>query len=127
VAIKLNSLKANTKAQEDGEWVAVPALPGVDFKVRSFKAPAVSAKFSFLVQRMDRQKLKGVEREIEVGRFLAENVLIDWKGFDVLYSIETAREVLCDPQHQDMRDYVFEAARAVGVAQVEQVEEVVGN
>ncbi|CAB4142705.1 hypothetical protein UFOVP452_32 [uncultured Caudovirales phage] len=125
--IKLNSLKADTKAQEEGEWQPVPALPGVELKVRSFKAPAVASKFGFLVQRMDRQKLKGVDREIETGRFLAEHVLLGWKGFDVPFSPEVAREALADPEHQDLRDYVFDAARAVGVARIEQVEDIAGN
>jgi hypothetical protein len=125
--IRLASLKADTKAQEEGEWVPVPALPGVELKVRSFKAPAVATRFNFLVQRMDRQKLKGLDREIETGRFLAEHVLVDWRGFDVAFSADVAREALSDPQHQDLRDHVFDAARTVGVAQIEQVQAVAGN
>lgn len=131
MTVKFGSLKSDIAKEQTGDWVEVPDLPGVSFKVRSFNHPAYRVARDLLVQRMARRNGKKAappeEMEAAFGKLYAEHILLDWQGFDEPYSAEVAREALTDPAYRDLRRYVESAAAQVGQSEVEFTEEAVGE
>lgn len=131
MAVKFASLRADVEKEKAGEWIEIPDLPGVELRVRSFNDPAYRIQRDQLLQRLarkyGRKPVPGDESEIEFGRLYAKFILLDWKGFDVEYSADAAREALTDPAMRDLRRHVEYAAGQVGTVDVEFVEEAAGE
>lgn len=127
MTVKLSSLRADIRAQDEGEWIDIPTLPGVRLRTRSLTSPGYRLKRDQWAQRMARTKMKGREADAELGRILASEILLGWEGFDVPYSPDVALAELADPAGVELRNHVLYAAEQVGQAQVEFLEEAVGN
>ena len=131
MAVKLSSLASDTDKEQGGDWVEIPELPGVSFKVRSFNFPAYRVARDLLLQRMARKNGRKPanqdESEVEFGKLYSAHILLDWQGFDEAYSPEKAREYLTDPAFRDLRRHLEYAASQVGASEVEFIEEGLGE
>lgn len=131
MTVKFGSLKADTEKEKAGDWIEIVDLPGVFFKVKSFNDPAYRIARDQLVQRMARRHGKKAappeEMESHFGKLYADFILMGWKGFDIEYTPEVAREALTDPAYRDLRRYVETAASQVGQNEIEFTEEVLGE
>ena len=131
MSVKFSSLAANTEKEAQGDWVDLPDLPGVYLKVRSFNDPKYRTARDMLLQRMarkfGRKPAPPDESEAEFGRLYAKFVLLDWKGFDIEYSPEAAREALSDPAFRDLRRHVEYAANQVGQVEIEFLDDALGE
>lgn len=131
MSVKFSSLAADVAKEQDGDWIEIPELPGVELKVRSFNHAAYRVARDLLLQRMarkyGRKPAPADESEAEFGKLYAKFILLDWKGFDVEYSPEQAREALSDPAYRDLRRHVEYASSQVGASDVEFIEEAVGE
>lgn len=138
--IKLNSLKADTKRESEGEWIkARPMIvkgemtdfPDVEFRVRSTDYPPfVSARNAAMIQLQKKYGVEDVPQDEAAkvdGKLAVKHLLLEWKGFDVPYSEEVAIEALTDEEHRTLRDLVYRAAARVGASQIEFVEAAAKN
>jgi hypothetical protein len=131
MAVKFASLASDLKKEDDGDWIEIPDLPGVSLKVRSFNFGPYRIARDQLIQRTarkyGRKPVPPEENEIEFGKMYAQYLLLDWKGFDIDYSAAAAREALSDPAFRDLRRHVEYAASQVAQAEVEFVEDALGE
>lgn len=131
MAVKFSSLAADTDKETAGDWIEIPELPGVELKVRSFNHPAYRVARDLLLQRMarkhGRKPAPADESEAEFGKLYAKFILLDWKGFDVEYTADVAREALADPAYRDLRRHVEYAASQVGASEVEFLDDALGE
>jgi hypothetical protein len=131
MAVKFKSLASDTRLEEEGDWIEIPDLPGVSLKVRSFNFAAYRIERDQLIQRnarkYQRKPMPPDENEIQFGKLYAKFILLDWKGFDLPYSMDEARAALTDPAFRDLRRHVEYAASQVAQAEVEFVEEALGE
>jgi len=131
MAVKFGSLKADIAKEQAGDWVPIPELPGVEFKVKSFNDPAYRVARDLLIQKMARKHGKRPappdETESAFGKLYARHILLDWRGFDVEYSAGVALEALGDPAYRDLRRHVEYAASQVGETDIQFEEEALGE
>lgn len=132
MAIKLNSLRADLRRENDGDWVEIPDLPGVRLKVRGAAYGPYQAAKSVVEGRWARQygTRKPVPIDIslrENGRLYADYILLGWDGFDIEYSEDTARDVLTDPAYRDLHDHIRYAMQTVAATEAEFVEDAAKN
>ncbi len=131
MAIKLSSVRSDPAREEEGEWVNIPDLPGVRFRVRSFNYGPYKAQrsivFARLARKYGREPVPDQIMVKELGQLYHKYILLEWDGFDVPFSPETARDVLTDPTYRTLLDHVDYAANRVGQAEVEFVEQAAGN
>lgn len=128
--IKIASLKRPASSKE-GVWIAAAGLPGVEFRVR----PANCAEYRAAVanataMQPPRQSLSAadiVRGDVEDGALIADHLLTGWRGFDAAYSTETAKALLTDPDHGELRGHVVQAARRAADVHFEFVEAAEGN
>jgi len=125
--LKLSSLKADRAREIEGEWIDAPELgEGVAFHVSSLHKPDYQTARDLLLQSFARDyKGKPVPpdvRDAAFGKLYAEHILHDWRGFDVGYTAELARETLSDPDHRRVINAVEACAAKVGVRDAEFVE-----
>jgi len=121
--VRLSSLRADSALERNGDWVDAMSIPGVAFKVRSINVASYTLHRDLLLQRLRRQSGgKPVAQDTlytELGRLYAEHILLDWRGFDVPYSRETAMQTLTDPEFRDVVMAVETAAGQVGQSVIE--------
>ncbi len=127
MTVKLSSLKADLKREEEGDWIDYPDWPGVRFKVSSINKPAYTIARDLLLQKMAR-KSKGKPQDRnkttpEFGRLYAEHILHDWEGFDEPYTPELARQHLTDPAYRDLVFAVEWCAAKIGEVDAEFLED----
>jgi hypothetical protein len=133
MAIKISSLKADLKRENEGDWVPYPELgdPDVAFKVRAVSNAEFQAKrdreSKKLSQQYGSKTIPQEEFDRAQGRLLAEEILLDWKGLDVPYSPHFAEEILTDPAHRAIREAVVACAIRLTEIRVEFVEAAVKN
>lgn len=124
--VKLDSLKANTKRESEGDWVKATSLPGVEFRVRALTYPPFRAKHDQAMMRLARQHGQNPPSDTiqsELGRLMAEEILLEWRGFDVEYSSAVALDALTDPAHRDLRGAIETCAASLSSVKVEFEEE----
>jgi hypothetical protein len=133
MTVKLGSLEADVARETEGDWVSLdglsmelltgtlrlPDLPNTQLKVRSLNYPPYQLARSRAEQRLKRRyadtALAPQEEQAEVyGPIMAEHLLLDWRGFDIPYSMEAAREALSNPRHRQLRSYLIAAAAKIG-------------
>lgn len=143
--MKLSDLKANLKAEVEGEWVDAPEL-GLDeatgepvaFLVRSLHYPPYKMAIAEAQLRLGRRypgsQLPPPEIEaVENGRLRAKHLLLGWRGIEddaggaLAFSPETAMNLLTDPEYRPVSDAVFACARVVGTRRADQQQAVAGN
>lgn len=131
--VKLASLKADLKREAEGDWVAFPDWPGVEFNVSSLHLPAYQAARDDLLMRVARQASQAkpkpgeaasakLDMKVELGKLYAEHLLHGWRGLDVDYSPERARDVLGDPEYRNVVAAVEWCAGKISEVNVEFVE-----
>lgn len=130
--IKLSSLKADLRAEREGEWIepkdwpGVGPVPGLAFLVRSTQYPpyttARTQEQMRLSKKFDGGNVPPDELAKADGRLAVEHLLLGWRGLDVEYSAEAAEEALLDEGHRKIRDMIFWCATRVGVRDVEFLE-----
>jgi hypothetical protein len=137
MAVKLNSLRADMRRQNDGDWVEIPELPGVAFKVRGINYGPYQAENSTLLMAYRRRyEARGlpVPNEIsnrDIARIYAKHLLLDWRGFlddneaELPYSREVAEEMLGAPG--DFFRHVLFAVTQVSNTEAEIVEDTAKN
>lgn len=132
MTVKLSSLRTDPNKRQDGEWIDIPDLPGVSFRVRGLTFKPYTVERDALVRR----KLKSLngkpwdndERNAAFGALYAKHILLEWKGLDEPYSPDTASDCLTDPAYwENFGAYVEWAAGRVGGAQVEFEDDAAGN
>lgn len=131
MAVKLGSLKDDIQKEREGDWINIPALPGVKLKSRSFNYPPFKTERELMLQRLgrkyDKDPIPPDVLEVEFGRLYAQHLLLDWGGFDVPYSADVAMQALTDIAHRPLRGHVEYAAARVGKNEVEFTEEAAKN
>jgi len=132
MAVKLNSLRADTRRENDGDWVEIPDLPGVALKVRGFAyGPFQNAKSQAEAKWARRSGGRDTVPYDEVfktnGRLYAQYLLLDWKGFDEPYDLELAQQILADPAYRELHDHIRYATNRVSQVDAEFVEDAAGN
>ena len=132
MAVKLKSLKADVAREKAGDWIEAAELgEGVAFKVRGINYPEFQAKrdreMKRLAQRYGSDPVPQDEADRIQGRLLAEDILLDWRGFDEPYTADTALATLEDPAFREVRQAIIIAASRITQVKVEFIEEAVKN
>lgn len=132
MTIKLDSLKSDTAKREAGDWIEIPDLEGVAFRVRGFTYKPYEVARDAMIRRKNKA-LNGKpwptdDRQACLGKLYAEHLLLGWRGFDVEFSRDRAEELLCDPAYREnFYEHVEWAIGRVGQAQVEFAADAAGN
>lgn len=128
--VKLSSVKVDLARETKGDWVPSLDIPGAEFNVSSLHLPAYQVALGQLDQRLSRQ-YKGHTppnvRIVEVGKLLFKHILHDWRGFDVPYSADAAREMMFEPEGRDFIAAVQNCAAMISLRDVEYVEDAAKN
>lgn len=135
--MKLSSIKAATKAIEDGAWVSSPLFPGVKHRVRGIgcaEARRLRDKLIDAIPRVSRVNglsdadALAVEAEV-IARaiWLEVSGLTDDNDDPVVLTPEKALSYLKDPEFALLRDDVRAAASRVGDEQIANGEEAAKN
>ena len=132
MAVKLSSLRADTRRENDGDWVEIPELPGVALKVRGYAyGPFQNAKSQveakWARRSGGRDSIPSDETFKANGRLYARYLLLDWRGFDEPYEVELAEQILIDPGYRELHDYIRYATNKVSQVDAEFVEGASGN
>nr|WMC97949.1 hypothetical protein RAR13_04330 [Aminobacter aminovorans] len=131
MTIKLSSLKADLAREEKGDWIDYPDWPGVAFNVSSLHLPAFATARDLLLQRMAKKHgRKPVPREemtAEFGKLYAEHILHNWRGLDVEFGPDVARETLTNPEFRNVVAAVEWCAAKVSDVDIEFVEDASKN
>lgn len=136
MTVKLSSLKADLAREEKGDWVDFPDWPGVSFNVSSLHLPAYQTARDQLIQiaaRKAKIKVKPGEKKepfnftTELGKLYAKHILHGWRGLDIDYSPEFAREILADLEYRNVIAAVEWCAGKISEIDVEFIEDEVKN
>lgn len=131
MTVKLSSLRADLTREAEGDWIEYPEWPGVAFQVRSLQTPAYRIARDQAAQAAARRhkgrSIPPDEIRETAGRLYAEHILVGWRGLDVDYTPEGAREVLMDPGYREVLGAVEWCAARMGEVDAEIVEEARGN
>lgn len=131
MTVKFSSITVDLEKERNGDWVSYPEWPGAEFNVNSVESPAFKEARDKLMRRLARRygdkpiPSDGLTKDL--GDLYAKHLLNGWKGFDMAYSADAAREALCDPAYRLLTEAVLWCAQRVGRAQVEFLEEAAGN
>jgi len=130
--ISLQSLRADTAKENDGDWRDLPEYPGVSIKVRSIHYGPFTIARTLANQKLSRKYGRGkivppeVEAEVN-GELIADHLILDWKGIAEPFSVEQARLVLTDPGYREFSAAIVIAATEIGRAEIEFTEDARGN
>lgn len=146
--IKLASLKIDSKAETEGEWIAinrwtglnpqhpydVTELPGLKFHVRSLNNSSYRLARQKAAEGLEKAK-KDYPGEIipddvaaaAEGKLIDEELLLGWEGFDEAYSKPLAADMLCHPDGRTLREMVTFCAARVGKREVEFIKDAEKN
>lgn len=138
MSVKLSSLAVDINAEQSGDWVDIPDLPGVALKVRSINAPAYQVARGLLMQKLRRKH--GQDKPIPVndltvalGALYAEHLLLDWRGLaddndqPLPFSTELSTSLLTNPEYRNLVQHVAYAAGRVGERDVEFTDDLIKN
>lgn len=134
----LSSIKIDSAAINDGQWVDIEQLPGLRVKIRGYTDQFVDAQNRRLAQaaekfRGDVSKIPNAVRRQLNTALLTEFLLLDVSG---LYeddaetrpvTLDTFKSLLADPDYVVLSRACWEAASQVASGAVEQVEVAEGN
>ena len=137
MAIKLTSLRADTRRENDGDWIEIPDLPGVSLKVRGTAYGPFQTARSLLLAKWARKYPRDVPpANVEYegnGRLYADHILLGWRGFasddgaDLPYDAHTAEQILLDPAYRELHEHIRYAMTRVSQVETEYVEAAAGN
>jgi hypothetical protein len=131
MAIRLSSLRADTRRETDGDWVEIPDLPGVRLKVRGAGYGPYQMQKSIVegrwIRRYGQDPVPVDVNLAENGKLYASHILLDWDGFDEPYSQEAALHYLTDPGFRMLHDHIRYAMARVSATETEFVEDATKN
>lgn len=127
MAVKLSSVKVDLEREEKGDWIPSPDIQGVEFNVSSLHLSAYQTALALMEQRLAKtykgSPIPPAVRTVEVGKLLHKHILHDWRGFDLPYSKDLAREMMCEPEGRNFIAAVQNCAALVSLTDVEFVED----
>ncbi|KQS75463.1 hypothetical protein ASG32_27250 [Methylobacterium sp. Leaf361] len=124
--MKLSEMKVNSSAIEDGAWIRdIPEMGSLALKVRGIQNAAYRQLQNKLIEAIPRAKKPGGriapdEMDRVTNECLAATVLLDWSGLEdddgepLLFTRETAMELLSNPELRRFREAAIYAASMVG-------------
>jgi hypothetical protein len=141
--IKLDSLKIDTQAERDGEWIDIDSWPGLDpnaptgmtptpglgYCTRSLNAPDYKSARQKWLEEIEQKRKENPDAVTDEyidagnGKLIAEKLLLGWRGLDQDYSKEAALALLPSPEGRIFRDMIVYCASKVGRRKVEFVKE----
>jgi hypothetical protein len=148
MTIKIASLKVDTKAEAEGEWVdikewiglvpdrpwEVTATPGLRYRVKSMNDSgykvARQKAYEALEKNKDTYPDGVIPEEITAaadGKAIVDHILLEWDGFDEPYSKELATTLLCDADGRNFRQMVAFCAAKVGKREIQFMDEAAKN
>lgn len=98
--MKIADMKKGYAAMNGGVWVKdipAPLFEGISLKVTRLFTPAYNELHDKLIEDGTDLSEEANERRIS-NECLAQTVLLDWKGVDDAFSIDTVRDLLGDPE-----------------------------
>lgn len=118
--MKLDDVKANVKAENEGDWVNSPNWPDVWCKVRSIRNP--DYRRAEQIQRSKwRRKFGDMAVPIEqtdqaVAKMMVDHILLDLSGIDEFpeYDKQIGMEIFTNPELRPLADFIAWAAQVVG-------------
>lgn len=126
-------LAVDTKLEEEGKWVECPDLWWKDREhpMRILVRGATTNKYRSLARKLtrdlSREELE--ERAHELSAELSISLIVNWENFfdtegsQILFSIETCREILFDPDNRRLLDHINKVAASLATFDVsEEVE-----
>lgn len=131
MAIKLGSLRADLKRENDGDWVDIPELPGLRLKVRGAAFGPYQAAKSIVegkwVRKFGRKPVP-VEMALEEnGRLYAQHIVVDWDGLvdddGAPVPVNQAGDILTDPAFRELHEHIRYAMGEVSRTEAEFVED----
>ncbi|OQP84193.1 hypothetical protein BTR14_20540 [Rhizobium rhizosphaerae] len=102
MTITFASLMIDTEAERNGRWEDYPDWPGVAFKVRGIESEAYRRRASEIratVAKMS-PEAGGKYHETETPRNVVDNLLLDWRGFDMPFRGDETRRELVKPEYR---------------------------
>jgi hypothetical protein len=131
MTVKLSSLRADTRRENEGAWVDIPELPGVSLRVRGFSYGPFQAAKSIVLARWARKYGRDpAPPDVEFrenGRLYHDHLLLEWKGFDEPYDPDLASQVLVDPAYRELHEHIRYATNKISQIDTEFVEGAAGN
>lgn len=124
--MKLSTIKIDSKAREQGQWIDnIPGFGGVKLKVRGAgNADARRLRAKLVAEMPPSDKPRNVLTDEAAERLtvaiLSQAIIVDWHGLEnedgtpMLFSAEKAAEILANPDLALFRDAVNYAAEIVG-------------
>lgn len=121
--LKINSIKRDLVAEDQGEWIEIPEWAGVRIKVRSLNSRDYQIARDMLVQRLTRTLGRGPtgpEMEPSLGRLIATHLLCGWEGIagddesPLEYTAKIGLDYLTNPEMRELEHQVIWAASRVG-------------
>ena len=120
--MRLNDLKIDHAAIEQGQWRPAVGLPGIEFKVRGADNLDWRRLNAKLLSELPREKqlaptLDPADEDVITGMLLHNTVLLDWRGFKndagapEPYDAAAAERMLTDPNFKRFRNSVLATAR----------------
>lgn len=117
--MQLNLLRVDTKDSENGKWFSYPHAQGVEFKIcRSNSAISRKVTTDFFNEKtMARGSTLSDEDSKELGLRVSVSCVRDWRGLidestgeKVPHSDELCREILANPEYENLLAFVTECA-----------------
>jgi hypothetical protein len=109
MAVKLESLRADERRANDGDWIDIPDLTDpatgevAGFRVRGFSYGPFQKDNSIMRGRWARKyenRNEPVPPDVQsrdLAHLYAEHLLLDWRGFDAPYSRDLAEDMIASP------------------------------
>jgi len=128
MAININSLRANRTRIDEGDWVWITAVPGLELKVRGLNYAPFAAEHSVVRGQWRRKYGDAADAPPDVvgpalARLCVKHLLLDWRGLQKEDGSEQPydREMVLQPDFSAIVDYTIWAAARVSEIEAEYV------
>jgi hypothetical protein len=102
--VLLSSLRADLDREKNGDWIPYPGWKGVSFNVSALTIPEYETARDLMFKRLAQTyKDTVIPKDVlsaELGALYAEFILHDWRGLDIDYTPEVAKQTLADPAYR---------------------------
>lgn len=129
MAVKITSVRRDHKREDEGGWQSVPEMIDPDtgeipeFLVRGNNYVPFQNSLAMMNAKQQRRGINAPQLSTdqlhkELGRIVAQHLLLDWRGIAEPYSRDLALEVCCD-YTSPVQGYVLSCAREVAEVSME--------
>ncbi len=129
--VKLSSLRADLEREAKGDWVESIKFPGVSYLVSALTKPSYLIKrdnaFKTLVRKHKGKTVPQADSSPVLGKLYVDEILHDWKGFDVPFTRDTALEILTDPAYREVVSDIEYCAGTLSEVEAEFIEDAAKN